>query len=373
MNALDENAAEVLRIGDRLELAKRAENIHRDIYLAQAEAALPKELKGKKRRLDKARELIADTLPRPVRKTLDLLKRDIPKQIFQCAPLPQKAQTPRRRPWADKGALQTRLKREPEAEGADAGPRKVGMRVSYNSLASGGVVDVEGLALQWYRAKGEWLGCHDEGGAFRFIFSLLLWECALFAAVPDVFHSPFQDHPLDLRTEAFYITRKDAIDKRIGHIENMSAKRLDEEIQELHERYYDISCVGCRWKPLGRDDTSHIFSTEDLGCIAAGIGGRSLARICKILATDYNYWASGICDLVLWKREQGKPRTMLVEVKSMRDKLSASQRAWFSELMDMGVVCEEFKVVDNITQKNSMNALAAQLTCVELSRLSQAK
>lgn len=54
---------------------------------------------------------------------------------------------------------------------------------------------------------GGWTGCHCEGGIWSTFFSLLLWE-ALFAPVPDVFRTPFQSSPLDLRTESFYIGRQ---------------------------------------------------------------------------------------------------------------------------------------------------------------------
>lgn len=52
---------------------------------------------------------------------------------------------------------------------------------------------VEELALQYYASEegGGWEGMHSEGGVWRMLFGLLMWEI-LFADVPDVFQTPFQ-------------------------------------------------------------------------------------------------------------------------------------------------------------------------------------
>ena len=55
--------------------------------------------------------------------------------------------------------------------------------------------------------NGAWTGCHCEGGIWSTLFALLLWD-EIFAPVPDVFRTPFQTAPLDLRTEGFYMARK---------------------------------------------------------------------------------------------------------------------------------------------------------------------
>ena len=53
---------------------------------------------------------------------------------------------------------------------------------------------------------GGWEGLHDEGAVLRSLFCLLMWE-VLFASVPDVFVSAYQDAPLDLFFPCFYKNR----------------------------------------------------------------------------------------------------------------------------------------------------------------------
>lgn len=54
--------------------------------------------------------------------------------------------------------------------------------------------------------------------------------------------------------------------------------------------------------------------------------------------------AGGMPDLLLWNTEKKKAK--LVEVKSQRDRLSDSQRAWMLTLIDAGLDAEVFKVTD---------------------------
>lgn len=331
VKALD-GAKDSLHIGDRMELAKRGVNIHRDICLAEA---LDNVGKGTKAwRLEQARKTMGASVPEQIRRTLELLDKDIPKQEFFRMPVDTKK---RARSWDAAGK-----------NGGGEGMRR-GTRVTYESLMGDGViVHVEELALEFYRARGGWEGRHDEGGGLRFLFALLLWECALFSSVPDVFQSAFQYRPMDLHTEAFYVSRKDAIDKRVEQVGSMSGAELEEEVRTLYERYEGTNAVGCHWKS---------YEGDELACVAGGLGGRSVARICTLLATDYNYWSGGIADLVLWRRDDdGKAHAKMVEVKSQRDRISSGQRAWFSELLAMGVDCEEFRVVE----KESKSCIRAE-------------
>jgi Fanconi-associated nuclease 1 len=75
---------------------------------------------------------------------------------------------------------------------------------------------VEELALQHYAsaAGGGWLGVHTEGGVWRSLFGLLLWD-VLFTPLPEVFRTPFQTAPLDLGSDAFYPARREALDARL--------------------------------------------------------------------------------------------------------------------------------------------------------------
>lgn len=117
--------------------------------------------------------------------------------------------------------------------------------------------------------------------------------------------------------------------------------------------YLDAYAIGCNWR---HNDV------DNLAAVTSGLGGRALSHICRLLAQDYSYWGRGIADLVLWrdneklspsdnpeegtKSQAESPRAMLVEVKSLNDSFSHIQKAWFSELIAMGVACEEFRVID---------------------------
>lgn len=366
-NALGDDSGQGLHFGDRLELAKRAENIHRDMHLADIEEELPDELKGKKR-TGEAKKLLAQSLPKVVRGTLDILERDITEQKFYRVPVTTKQAGKRKRAEED---LQGVIASDTEGKASAAARRgRTGAQISYKSLADDkALVGVEELAMEWYAARGDWTGCHDEGGAFRFIFALLFWEAGLFAPVPDVFHTRFQDRPLDLHTEAFYNARKEGIDARLAEIERMAATTLQQEVQRLYDKYQGTECVGCRWEPAGQADRGRVFTEEQLACIAGGIGGEGVAKICELLAKDYNYWGGGIADVMLWKQGDRRPHAMLVEVKSARDSLSSRQRAWLAELEETGVECKVFKVVEKQLKKDLVALGEAELGCEELAKL----
>eukprot|EP00952_Eustigmatos_sp_NYUAD-ZCMA_P010786 44029-Eustigmatos_ZCMA.PRE.1 len=77
-------------------------------------------------------------------------------------------------------------------------------------------VSVERLYLEEYAndAQGPWWGVHCEGSLLRSLFSLLFFE-QLFADVPGVFISPYQDAPLDLHQPwQFYANRESILERR---------------------------------------------------------------------------------------------------------------------------------------------------------------
>eukprot|EP00897_Mesotaenium_endlicherianum_P008066 jgi/Mesen1/7288/ME000373S06360 len=149
---------------------------------------------------------------------------------------------------------------------------------------------VEELALQHYAASPPgWEGAHTEGGVWHTLFGLLLWD-ALFAPVPDVFQTPFQTAPLDLRTDAFYTARRELIERQLELMEQpgMAPQLLGASWREHRGTW----CAGVNWER---------FSLEQLQTIAACIGGPSLAAVCRLLAQDYAGWSGGMPDLLLWR------------------------------------------------------------------------
>lgn len=77
-------------------------------------------------------------------------------------------------------------------------------------------------------------GLHAEGSIMSNLFSLFFWDI-LFMDVPDVFHSAYQTHPLDLYSTQFYSNRKSAIDSQLEKI-----KQATEEVWSLIDEIFDI-------------------------------------------------------------------------------------------------------------------------------------
>jgi hypothetical protein len=61
-------------------------------------------------------------------------------------------------------------------------------------------------------------GIHAEGSSVRLLFMLLMWDIVFMPGIGDVFYNPFQTFPLDLHTDNFYLSRREAIEKRLSDI-----------------------------------------------------------------------------------------------------------------------------------------------------------
>ncbi|XP_078435165.1 zinc ion binding/nucleic acid binding/hydrolase isoform X2 [Wolffia australiana] len=189
---------------------------------------------------------------------------------------------------------------------------------------------VEQLALQYYAAEGGgWRGVHTESGIWLTIFGLIMWDI-LFTDIPDAFCTRFQTAPLDLESDNFYSSRRDLIESHLQKIQDGMAEEILIISWECHR---STACRGVNWD-------RHELS--DLRAAVSCIGGRSLAAICRLLATDYKTWSSGMPDLLLWRFHEGVNggEAKLVEVKGPRDKLSEQQLAWMLFLLDSGVNAE---------------------------------
>lgn len=225
-----------------------------------------------------------------------------------------------------------------------------GKSVFMSHQSKGRHVSVEEYCIEWFDTNEGFIAIHDEGKSMRFLFALLMWECALFVEIPDVFQTPYQDHPLDLYTEAFYTSRMDQINDRLEELLLLSHDEIYAEVTSRYQQFEGIKAVGCAW-------TS--YSSEDIASIAAGLGGKALSHCFALLAKDYTYWGGGMPDLTLWRTDdeesgQRKFKSKLVEVKSARDNLSERQRAWLMELQSCGVDCEVCKVVEKEPKRKTI-------------------
>lgn len=186
---------------------------------------------------------------------------------------------------------------------------------------------VEEMVLSIYRSAG-WKGYHTENGLLRTLFAYLFFDI-LFLPVPNVFETAYQTAPLDLFTDAFFVTRASEINHRLVEIANGAAAELVKRVWEEHGTERRTSVVGLDWS----------FAIEDLLEIvdASCFQPQALSDVCKVLAQEYRQRGSGFPDLFLWKPGDG---CMFVEVKSENDRLSDTQRLWIHVLSSAGVRVE---------------------------------
>jgi hypothetical protein len=357
-----------LHLGEVASLAKRGLRLHQRLQRPNELDRVPKNIKAKGRRIKLADDAVAASRPVAISTALLSLRLKVHVRKFLGRALPSVPDN--RDPQGTSNSILARSCDIATPEDsmrlvchsssthvgnlqADVANRPgvkskfIGLAANSSSLA------VEELALEWYRGHARWNGKHCEGSAVRFIWCLLFWECALYAPIPDVFQTPYQSSPWDLGTDAFYHSRKAAIDARLLEIRRMSSADLIETVRASYraEEHFGATCVGGAWDS---------FTEDDLACIAGGLGPLAVAGCCELLSKDFSYWSGGLPDLVLWRWSESDPvdgaslaLAKLVEVKSQRDSLSSRQRAWFGKLLDFGVDCEVFKVVEKETKHNT--------------------
>lgn len=359
-----------LNYGDRMQLAQRGAAIHRKVHLPVAETKVQLLYTTAASRKKAALAEVIANRPRVIAKVLEESETQIAvRKIFGKS---LNIQIRERRSSLD--AINDSWQRFLAENNRDStgsmstGDRSIMGKSKFRSLRGDNTeVSVEEYCLEWYFAKDGWSGNHTEGSAIRFMFGLLMWESVIFKNVADVFQTPYQSRPLDMMTEAFFESRKEAIFLRIEEINVMSIEELHEQIISLYDKYDGTRAVGCNWDN---------YSKEDLACIACGLGSHVVARCCTLLCEDYGYWAGGLPDLTLWKTiidgNKVQYKCKLVEVKSARDHLSEKQRAWLFELTSHYANCEVCKVVEKVTQHNETELKAAELGYEALNALSSA-
>ncbi|EFW15228.1 hypothetical protein CPSG_07667 [Coccidioides posadasii str. Silveira] len=131
----------------------------------------------------------------------------------------------------------------------------------------------------------------------------------------------------NLHTDSFYSSRISEMNHRLAQISNGEAETLLRQVYE-RECPKQTCAIGIDWS----------FGLEDLVEIVQCFHGEALATICKVMAQEYQQRGSGVPDLFLWSME--RKEVMFVEVKSLNDRLSDSQRLWIHVLTGAGVRVE---------------------------------
>uniref|UniRef100_A0A060SX62 Fanconi-associated nuclease n=1 Tax=Blastobotrys adeninivorans TaxID=409370 RepID=A0A060SX62_BLAAD len=217
-----------------------------------------------------------------------------------------------------------------------AGP--VGLRTGWMSK-SGSPITVEACALEDYEKQG-YVGRHNEGRGLTSIFGLLFHDI-LFMDMDGVFVHDCQTAPLDLFSGTdFYYARRHAIEERFEQIstEDGLLTQLRRAI-DIHLRPKTM-IVGVKWFAKYADNEEW---ARDLLNLASYMGSFAIVSICRRLLLDYPRYSSGFPDLCLLHHPD--KRAVMVEVKSLNDTLSSTQKLWIDHFLSIGVRVELCKVL----------------------------
>ena len=240
---------------------------------------------------------------------------------------------------------------------------------------------VECGAIEWYMREAGWShGVHTENGIWLLLFGVLMADILLPPLPGAPCSTPLVEAPHDFHTPAFFRARQHLITPRLDAIRQRGCTLRDaqpcdsagtagceeegtggaasrggaaaaiskasecegqgqgdgapgeesgmEELQRTGDMsgmlarnwqcYYGRLCVGVDW---GR------FALADLDSLARCVGGCVVARVCSLLAQDYDVWGHGLPDLVFWNPACSS--ALFVEVKvSLISVLSEKLRRW---------------------------------------------
>ena len=163
--------------------------------------------------------------------------------------------------------------------------------------------------------------------------------------IPLVFQSKYQVFPLDFFEKDFYINRKSKLDKKLDKIKSYKKEQLINHIKITYETKNGIKNPCIEWN-------SHVYNEEILIKIGVAFGPAKLVEIFRVILNQgLKNVKTGMPDLFLWK-ENGKSKykeqfyyaesdsIKLVEVKSVNDKLSDTQKFWLKTFFENGINVE---------------------------------
>ena len=205
--------------------------------------------------------------------------------------------------------------------------------------------NVEEYALNYYLKEENLRGIHGENFVLPAIYFLLLWEEIYDDEIPLVFQSKYQAFPLDFFEKDFYINRKSKLDKKLDKIKSYKKEQLINHIKITYETKNGIKNPCIEWN-------SHVYNEEILIKIGVSFGPSKLVEIFRVILNQgLKNVKTGMPDLFLWK-ENGKSKykeqfyyaesdsIKLVEVKSVNDKLSDTQKFWLKTFFENGINVE---------------------------------
>lgn len=190
-------------------------------------------------------------------------------------------------------------------------------------------IHVEKLALQYYALTQGFEGLHCEGSLCATLYGLLCWDIIYDStAAPYAFQSKYQDAPLDLFTDAFFVTRKALFEERFRQMtESKDGSFMTDLIRKVVTENEGVQNKFIRWNcnvsSSQEDIDEQSQDSQKSGVITRGegirsdnvewlcelvtcVGGKTLSMVCRMFAEDYHFYRSGMPDLLLWNAAQSK-------------------------------------------------------------------
>ncbi|KXN66747.1 hypothetical protein CONCODRAFT_80405 [Conidiobolus coronatus NRRL 28638] len=197
--------------------------------------------------------------------------------------------------------------------------------------STGESVSTEDFVLNHF-AMEDWEGCHSNSTILTTLFALIFLDI-LFLPLPGVFETPYQTHPLDLGTEAFYLDRLTLIEARLNEISIGNFMELIKDNYEAHIES-NLNIIGLDW--------SH--SLNDLIEISYCIGASSLSKIFKLFCLEYFTYTAILPELCIWKPMEQVCK--FIKVKTLSETLSDKQRRSIGFLMRCRIRVAVYSVLD---------------------------
>uniref|UniRef100_A0A2A4KAH8 Fanconi-associated nuclease n=1 Tax=Heliothis virescens TaxID=7102 RepID=A0A2A4KAH8_HELVI len=193
-------------------------------------------------------------------------------------------------------------------------------------------------------------GEHWEGRIASSLFFLLFWDIIYSKpqGVSGIFLNHYQQYPLDMFCDSFYMTRKTLIDERLAFIQQCTEGQLLEFMQKQWEERPQSQLSEVRQRDIECSQLSAVTS-----CLGAG----AVSALCRRLATRYGYARSGFPDLTIWNINTKKIK--FVEVKSDDDKPSVKQLQWLRYLIDNGIDAGFCYIGVNTTRSKARSSAAS--------------